>query len=168
VDWAKLTVDFVQAGGVRLPVPTINFLSIDPRVIALPVDPTQVAALGVKVYQTALDPVKFPDAVLINGGGKGYGEVGFKLDASQPGYVRVDNRFFKRLFGDFAPSRGDLVLSHTGEMLGIMVNSDYCALVNNFLPARTIQTGDDVKAQSTGAILDDMGARYRALPLKLQ
>ena len=48
------------------------------------------------------------------------------------------------------------------------MNSDYCALVNNFLPARTIQTGDDVKSQSTGAILDDLSARYRALPLKLQ
>ncbi len=168
VDWAQLMVEYTRAPDYRSPVPVINFLSLDPRVIALPVDATQVAALGVKIYQTALDPVKFPDAVLINGGGKGYGEVGFKLDASQPGYVRVDNRFFKRLFGDFAPSRGDLVLSHTGELLGIMVNSDYCALVNNFLPARSIQTGEDVKAQSTGAILDDLAARYRALPFKLQ
>ena len=34
------------------------------------------AALGVKVYPTALEPFKFPEAVLVNGGGKGYGEVG--------------------------------------------------------------------------------------------
>jgi hypothetical protein len=51
--------------------------------------------------------------------------VGFKLDFSQPGFVRVDDRLFKRLFGDFAPSRGDLGLSKTGELLGISVIGDY-------------------------------------------
>jgi hypothetical protein len=122
----------------------------------------------VKVYQTALDPFKFPDAVLINATGQGYGEVSFKLDASQPGFVQVDNRLFKRLFGDFAPSRGDLVISKTGELLGIMVNSDYCALVNNFLLYRTIKTGDDLKAQPTSRVLNDLVARYQSLPFKLQ
>ena len=103
----------------------------------------------------------------MNGGGKGYGEVGFKLDASQPSYVRVDNRFFKRLFGDFAPSRGDLVLSKTGELLGIMVNSDYCAVVNNFLPNKTITLGD-VSSQHTSDLLNALAGRKLALPLKLQ
>lgn len=166
-DWEKLTAAFSR-GSYRSTVDRIEFLSVDPRVVVLPVDPGQVAALGVKVYKTALDPFKFPEAVLVNGGGAGYGEVAFKLDASEPGYVRVDNRLLKRLFGDFAPSRGDLVFSKTGELLGIMVNSDYCAVVNNFLPSRTIRTGDDVKAQQTGEILDAVAARYRALPLKLQ
>ena len=60
------------------------------------------------------------------------------------------------------------MLSKTGELLGIMVNSDYCALVNNFLPAKTITTGDDVRAQHTAAVLNDLAARVRLLPLKLQ
>ncbi len=127
-----------------------------------------MTALGAKAYPLAADPFKFPEAVLVNGGGKGYGEVGFKLDASQPGFVRVDNRIFKRIFGDFSPSRGDLVFSKTGELLGIMVNSDYCALLGNFTPAKTMKTGDDVKTQVTSQILDDLSARYRALPLPLQ
>jgi hypothetical protein len=134
----------------------------------IPLENDQVESLGVKIYPTALDPFKFPDAVLVNGGGKGYGEVGFKLDASQPGYVRVDNRFFRRLFGDFAPSRGDLVLSKTGEILGIMVNSDYCAVVNNFLAARELATGIDVSEQKSSNVLNELGARIRSLPLKLQ
>ena len=167
-DWEKLTVEFSKPPAYRSLAPTLSFLSIDPRVVVVPVDPAQVAAIGAKVYQTALEPFKFPDAVLISGGGKGYGEVGFKLDASQRGYVQVDNRLFKRLFGDFAPSRGDLVLSKTGELLGIMVNSDYCALVNNFLPTKTITTGDTVKAQQTGQTLNDLAARYQGLPFKLQ
>jgi hypothetical protein len=167
-DWEKLTVEFSKPPAYRSMAGEIRFLSLDPRVVAVPVSPAQVQAIGAKVYQTALEPFKFPEAVLISGGGKGYGEVGFKLDASQRGYVQVDNRFFKRLFGDFAPSRGDLVLSKTGELLGIMVNSDYCALVNNFLPSKTIATGDDVKAQQTSQTLNDLVARYQGLPFKLQ
>jgi hypothetical protein len=167
-DWEKLTVEFSKPPAYRSMAGEIRFLSLDPRVVAVPVSPAQVQAIGAKVYQTALEPFKFPEAVLINGGGKGYGEVGFKLDASQRGYVQVDNRLFKRLFGDFAPSRGDLVLSKTGELLGIMVNSDYCALVNNFLPSRTIATGEDVKAQQTSQTLNDLVARYQGLPFKLQ
>ena len=167
-DWQKIAVEFARSSGYKSHVSELEFLSVDPRVVVLPIDAEQATALSVKVYATALDPFKFPEAVLVSGGGKGYGEVGFKLDASEPGYVRVDNRLFKRLFGDFAPSRGDLVLSKTGELLGIMVNSDYCAIVNNFLPARTLATGDDVSAQKSSNVLNEMAARVRALPLKLQ
>ena len=61
-----------------------------------------------------------------------------------------------------------MVFSKTGELLGIMVNNDYCAVVNNFLPSRSLKTGDDIMAQETGTILDAMVARYRSLPLRLQ
>lgn len=167
-DWDKITVEFSRGTARPTPGGVMQFLSLDPRVIVIPVDSNQVAALGVKVYPTALEPFKFPEATLVNGGGKGYGDVGFKLDAAQPGYVRVDNRLFKRIFGDFSPSRGDLVLSKTGELLGIMVNNDYCALVNNFLPTKSITLGDSVRDQHTGEILGALAARKLALPLKLQ
>lgn len=167
-DWEKLAVEFSRAPSYRGTAHTLRFLSQDPRIVVLPVDAAQAASIGTKVYSLAVDPFKFPEAVLISGGGKGYGEVGFKLDASQPGFVRVDNRFFKRLFGDFAPSHGDLVLSKTGELLGIMVNSDYCAVLKDFSPQTTITTGDDIVGQHTAASLDGMMARIRSLPLKLQ
>jgi hypothetical protein len=166
-DWQKISISFAK-GGNRGSVPSMHFLSIDPRIVALPVDDAQVAAIGAKVYQTALDPVKFPEALLISNGGAGYGEVAFKLDASQPGFVRMDNRLMQRVFGDFSPSRGDLVLSKTGELLGIMVNSDYCAVINNFLPSKTFRTGEDVADQNTGATLNEMAMRVRALPFRLQ
>jgi len=175
IDWARISVTLSKPPN-ESPVQKLHFLALDPRVIAIPVDPAQVtvdaaghpSALGAKVYQTALDPFKFPEAVLISQGGKGYGEVAFKLDPSTPGYVKMDNRFFKRLFGDFSPSTGDLVLSKTGEFLGIMVNSDYCAVVNNFLPERTLTTGDNIAGQHTGAALDTLIARVQGLPFRLQ
>jgi hypothetical protein len=143
-------------------------LAADPRVVAIPVNTAQGAALGFKIYSIASEPFKFPEAVPIGGGCEDYGEVAFQLDAAQPGYVRGDNRLLKRLFGTFAPPRGDLVLSKTGELLGIMVNRDYCALVKDFAPRTTFRTGDDTAAQSTGAALADLVARVKAMPLGMQ
>jgi X-X-X-Leu-X-X-Gly heptad repeat protein len=167
-NWEKFSIEFAHPPSYRGTAAALNFLGHDPRVVVIPVDASQAAALGAKVYPLAADPFKFPEAVLISGGGKGYGEVGFKLDAAEPNFVRVDNRFFKRLFGDFAPSRGDLVFSKTGELLGIMVNSDYCALLKNFTPTKTIRTGDDIAAQQTGPLLEGLNARVLAMPAKLQ
>ncbi|MBL9199556.1 MAG: hypothetical protein JNL39_03575 [Opitutaceae bacterium] len=168
VEWDSLAVEFSKSGQGRNAAGSVDFLAHDPRLVALPLEPAQVAALGAKVYPLATDPVRFPEAVLIDGGGRGYGEVGFKLDPADPGYVRVDNRFFKRLFGDFSPKRGDLVFAKSGEILGLMVNSDYCALLKNFSPQKSIAPGADIKAQATGPLFDALIARMRAMPPRLQ
>ncbi|MBI4624003.1 MAG: hypothetical protein HY736_12405 [Verrucomicrobia bacterium] len=168
VDWESLAVELARGAGIRSAAPSVQFLAHDPRIVVLPLEAAQAASLGARIYPLPVDPFKFPEAVLIDAGGRGYGEVGFKLDPTEPGFVRVDNRFFKRLFGDFAPSRGDLVFSKTGELLGIMVNSDYCALLKSFAPLKTIRPGADILGQSTGALLDSLTARVRAMPLKLQ
>ncbi len=168
LDWEKVAVRFDRPPDYKSTGSVIEFLAADPRVVVVPVDAQQVAALGAKVYPLAADPLKFPEALLISGGGKGYGELGFKLDAAHPGYVRVDNRLFKRMFGDFATSRGDLVFSKTGELLGIMVNSDYCLLLGDFRPMATIPTGDDRQVRPTGALLDSLSARVMQMPPELQ
>lgn len=166
-DWEKLTAKFSK-GGYQGSSPVINFLAVDPRIVVLPVDPQQATAIGAKVYDLAADPFKFPEVVLISNGGAGYGEVSFRLDPTLPHYVRVDNHLMKRLFGDFSPSRGDLVLSKTGELLGIMVNNDYCVILNDFTPARSLHTGDAVKEQHTDAIFEEFLGRLQHLPFKLQ
>ncbi len=168
VDWKKVAVRFERDPDYASSGSQIEFLDVDPRVVVVPVDAQQVSALGVKVYPLAADPFKFTDALLVSDGGKGYGEVGFKLDADHRGYVRVDNRLFKRLFGDFAPSRGDLVFSRTGELLGIMVNSDYCALLRDFTPMVTIPAGEEKAAPNTSAMLDSLSARVQQMPIELQ
>ncbi len=53
--------------------------------------------------------------------------------------MKLDNRIVARLFGEIAPKRGDLVFSKTGEIIGIMVNNDYCAVLGNFAPVYTPQ-----------------------------
>ena len=140
-NWEQVGIAFDRPSGYHSAAGSLEFLSEDPRAVAVPIDASQVAAMGAKVYPLAKEPFKFPEAVLISGRSKGYGKVGFRLDADHPGYVKVDNHLFTRLFGDFAPSRGDLVFSQSGELLGIMVNSDYCALIRAFAPGAAIRTG---------------------------
>jgi predicted nucleic acid-binding Zn-ribbon protein len=166
-DWEKISGQFGRPP-VTTPVTDLQFLSLDPRLIVIPVDADLAARLGVKVYKTALEPFKFPEAMLIKNGGTGYGEVPFKLDQATPQYVRMDNRFIKHLVGDFTPSWGDLVFSKTGELIGMMVNNDYCAVLDNFLPSRTIKAGTDTTDQHTGAVLASLAARLQGLPLRLQ
>jgi hypothetical protein len=105
---------------------------------------------------------------LISNGGAGYGEVPFKLDPTQANFVRMDNRLVRRLFGDFSPSRGDLVLSKSGELLGIMVNSEYCAVINHFQPAVTISIGTIPADAPTGPKIEELNRRWRALPVRVK
>jgi len=48
------------------------------------------------------------------------------------------------------------------------VNNDYCALIKDFSPARSIRTGDSTASEQTGQILDDLGSRIKSMPDDLQ
>jgi hypothetical protein len=161
-DWDKLVLSLTRAQGNVQPT-RLEFASLDPRVVMVRLTVEEAKRLGGEPYLLALEPFKFPEAVLISAGGAGYGELPFKLDLRNPGYVKVDNRLVRRLIGDFSPSRGDLVLSKTGELLGVMVSSDTCALINNFLPSRALPLGADLKATPTGPVLEAVAKRYQVL-----
>lgn len=150
----------------EVPIGEFGFHALEPRVVLIPVDAARAAALGVKVYPLAADPFKFPEAVLVGANGRYYGEIAFKLDPTAPRYVQMDNRFFKRLFGDFAPHTGDLVFSKTGELLGVMVNNDYCFVLNQLRTVATVPAGEGgVRAREPLQAAKDVLGR---LPPKLQ
>ena len=79
----------------------------------------------------------------------------------------MDRSLWRRLFGKFTSSSGDLVFSRTGELLGIMVNSTYCLMIRNFAVAATLQFGPDVRNQHTGNPFGTLFHRLQ-LPLRLQ
>ena len=163
-DMSRVAVTLTR-GSYSTTAGQLHFLSIDPRILVMPLTPAQAAGLGAKVYLTSLEPFKFPDALLISAnsdpGRTKYEETPFKLDATQPGFVQMR-------VGFFSSKRGDIVISKSGELLGIMVNKDYCALVNNFLPARTITAGDDTGAQGIGATISALHFRVQNMPLRLR
>jgi hypothetical protein len=73
------------------------------------------------------------------------------LTRSTPEYVKLDRSFLKGLIGKFNPSRGDLVFSKTGEVLGVMANSSYCLMLRKFSFEATVQfTGYDISEQALG------------------
>jgi hypothetical protein len=71
---------------------------------------------------------------------------------------------FSFFSGKFVPSPGDLVLSKTGEVLGVMANKEYCMLLNDLTASRFIQTGPI----SPGPLLTRMHEQIMRLPNKLQ
>ncbi len=124
----------------------MQFLALDPRILAIPVTEEEAILLGGETYLTALEPFKWKEAVLVNRQGNYYGEVEFKLDAETPGFVKMQTKILSAIFGEFSPSIGDLVFSKTGELLGVMVNRRYCLLVDNFLSSGSVDLGETLDA----------------------
>ncbi len=149
-------------------IETLEFLALDPRIAAVEVDAGRVERLGVKTYYTAIDPYKFEQAVLINSQGDYYGEVEFKLDQRTPGYVRMQSKVFSRIFGEFSPSVGDLVLSKTGELLGIMVDRRNCLVIDTLLTRENIKLDRSFNQTAFEATVRSLRDRYDALPSQIR
>jgi len=159
----------VARGAQVLGSGALTFITADPRLAVVPVNAQQALAMNLKLYPVAKNPFKFTEAVLVNRGGKHYGEVEFKLDARTPDYVRMKNRIISRVLqGEFSPSTGDIVLSKTGEFLGVMVNPDYCAVIKSFetLPGYTFD--DKTTTDMVRNRLVELNTRLFRLPSALQ
>jgi X-X-X-Leu-X-X-Gly heptad repeat protein len=165
-DYDQVTGQLLR-GSFNAPVTELQFLQLDPRVVVAPIDENLAALMGAKIYQLAKEPFKFPDAVLLRADDGRYGETPFRLDATNSNYVKLDNRIVTRLFGEIAPKRGDLVFSKTGDLIGLMVNNEYCAVLGNFTPAYTLKTGDNPEPK-TSVILGEAYTRWLRLPARLQ
>jgi hypothetical protein len=166
-DWETLTGSF-RRNLVSVPIPSLSFHLQDPRVVLMPISSSQARQLGCLIYPISPDPFKFQDAVLVGTRENYYGECKFEIDVTTPDYLKLDRSVLKGLFGKFNPSRGDLVFSRTGQLLGIMANSTYCMMIRNFDPAATFQFGQDMRPQHTGGTLAALYAQVSQLPSKLQ
>jgi hypothetical protein len=167
-DWNGLTGTLTGHVGAHVPIQSIEFHRQDPRVVMFPVTPAQAQQLGCKVYHISSDPYKFQDAVIIGADHGYYGECDFQIDLSTPQYVKLDVSLLRGLFGKFNPSRGDVVFSRTGELLGIMVNSTYCLMIHNFAAAAELSFGTNVRQEHTGDVLARLYDEIFQLPLRLQ
>jgi len=154
-------------GSFNAPVAELRFLRLDPRLVVAPVDASLASLMGAKIYQIAKDPFRFPDAVLVRADDGRYGDTPFRIDAANTDYVKLDNRITTRLFGEIAPKRGDLVFSKSGDLIGIMVNNDYCAVLGDFAAAHTLKAGDNPEPK-TSTVLGELQSRWSRLPLRLQ
>ena len=166
-DWQSLA-GTLGRNTASIPIRLLSFYQLDPRVVFLPVTAAEASELGGRVYRTSSDPYKFQDAVLVGAQEGYYGECSFQIDLTTPLYVKMDRNSLKGLFGKFNPSRGDLVFSRTGELLGVMANNTYCVMIKNFNPTATFQFAQDVRDQQTGETLSRLYSLIAGLPYKLQ
>lgn len=166
-DWENLSGD-VSRNLAEAQMSSLFFHLSDPRIVMVPVSEADARKLGGKVYRTSTEPYKFQDAVVVGAAGEYYGEVKFEIDPSTPAHVRMDRNLLKGLFGKFNPSRGDLVFSKSGELMGFMVNGTYCLMLNNFEATAMFRVGENSKGQNTGEVLSRLYNTVMALPMKLQ
>ena len=165
--WLSLTGS-LSRGQPLIPIASVSFLQLDPRIVLIPLAATQARKLDCRVYRISTDPFKFQDAIIVGAGEGYYGECKFQIDLSTPFYLKMDRNFLKGLFGKFNPSRGDLVFSHSGELLGIMANSTYCLMLQNCQVAATLKFGEDIRDEHSGSLLSSLNMLLANLPLKLQ
>jgi hypothetical protein len=166
-EWQGLT-GVLGRNSVTVPIRSLSFYQLDPRLVFMPVTAAEAKTLGGMAYRASSDPYKFQDAVLVGAQEGYYGECSFQIDLSTPLYVKMDRNSLKGLFGKFNPSRGDLVFSRTGELLGVMANSTYCMMIKNFNPTATFEFARDVRSQQTGETLARLYSLILGLPSKLQ
>jgi hypothetical protein len=165
--WEDLSGTLVHDGAV-LAIDSLSFSPQDPRVVMIPVPAAEAAVLNCKPYHLSQDPFKFQDAVVAGTQDNYYGECKFQLDLETPGYLKMDRNSLKGLFGKFNPSKGDLVLSKTGDLLGIMANDNYCLVLRSLTPGVQVKfgwAGDNPKTTQT---LTDLYTLVTQMPLKLQ
>jgi len=150
-----------------LPIRDVSFHQQDPRVVFMPINPAEARQLGGKVYRMTDTPFKFQEAVLVGADENYYGECKFEIDTTEPAYVKLDRSVLRGLFGKFNPSRGDLVFSKTGELLGIMVNNTYCLVIQSFQGIATISLAPGANAANAGSTLASLQLIVQQKPLKL-
>jgi hypothetical protein len=146
----------------------MSFLAMDPRVVIIPVAENKAHDLGTKIYALPKDPYKFQEAILVGANEAYYGECKYQLDPENPQYIRVQRERFSWLVGKFAPSSGDLVFTKSGDLLGLMVNKEYCLILTEFSPAYHIQMGIGIGEQQTGLLLSQLYGQVARMPAKLQ
>jgi hypothetical protein len=166
-DWEGLTGTLARDSGL-VSLRSLAFSGVDPRIILMPVSMENAKQLGGKVYRLSKDPYKFQDAVIVGAQGDYYGDSKFQLDVRTPDYVKLDRSFVKGLFGKFNPSRGDLVFSRTGELLGIMANNTYCLVFHKFNPTASIALGQDMRKQYLADTLSRFYVAVTRMPGELQ
>jgi hypothetical protein len=166
-DWDKFT-GTLAGHNAHVAIHSLSFHVQDPRVVLMPVTQAEANRLGSKAYRISSDPNKFQDAVIIGADEGYYGQCNFQIDLTTPHYLKLDRNLLKGLFGKFNPSRGDLVFSRTGELLGIMVNNTYCLTIHDFTASATFQFNQDLRSQHTGGTLSQLYNDVFKLPLRLQ
>ena len=158
----------LNVGDKQMSILQVGFLTADPRLLVVAVSTQVGEQLGIHPFSLSKEPLKYPEAVLIGSDEGYYGETEFKLDHRDDRYLMMQSRLFNRLFGEFSPSRSDLVFAKTGSFMGLMINKQYCALVDNFNVDEKFIIGNNYNSEQSKAVVSRQYKRLLNLSLDLQ
>jgi len=145
-------------------IANVGFLQTDPRVVVTAVPLELAEQAGVVPFKLARDPLRFPEAVLIDSQESYFGESEFKLLSDSERYLSMPSTVIGRLSGEFSPKRSDLVFAKTGEFMGMMVNRNYGVLIESLDDATALSIGDGFIPGPGNAILERQKERRDDLP----
>jgi hypothetical protein len=131
----------IRLGRYTFPLTTLDFLSLDNRIVTVPFEQDWAAFIQTEPFYISTEPLKFPQAVLVDMKSSSYGDAPFKLEPKTPNHFRIDSRFMNRLMGEFSPRESSVMFGKSGDFLGVLVNKEFAAHVDNFLPTKTVTLG---------------------------
>ena len=158
----------LMRGYAQLSVDDAFFLNRDPRIMLAPVSREKIGDLNVEVYSFAKDPFKFGEAILVDPTEGYYGEAPFSIDPEAQNYIKMERKRFSKMFGEFVPSRGDMVFNKSGELLGIMVNDEYCVLLDQLEPTGALKMGARISVEDNARLMERLNNRVENMPSKLK
>lgn len=167
VDWETITGSLGR-GLNHFPLSELQLTAVDPRLVLAPLSKEVVTNLQVKVYPLAKDPFRFQQAVVVGAREDYYGEVEFSLDPDNPAYLKMQRKPIGGLFSGSLPSRGDLVFTRHGELLGLMVNDTYCLMLRPVPITRKVRLGPGMADQATGELMARLAQQLQSLPTKFR
>ena len=80
----------------------------------------------------------------------------FKFEPQSDRYLAIQTRPFSALLGEFTPAKGDLVFTKGGELMGFMVDSKRCYLLQDDTPYAVLPLGKNYDADSSKRVLQLM------------
>ena len=117
MDWESLT-GTLSFGNTALPIRSLSFCDLDPRIVLIPLAPEEALQLNSKVYRLSADPFKFQDAVLVGAREGYYGECQFQIDLSTPRLRAVGPEFHQRALRQIQSLARRPGLQQTGRPVG--------------------------------------------------
>lgn len=149
--------------GTQSEITQIHYLANNPNLLAIEVPQNFIQQTGITPYRYALEPFRFPEAVIIGPQGK-YGQAYFKLHSQSANHMVRDSQFLSSMPGEVSPKTGNLVFAKTGEFLGVMLDSDLVTLVNSPEAIATIPLGSTFNSEQAERAQDTASAQLNRLP----
>lgn len=163
-----LSVSVISDGNLKITPERILALKEDPRILAVEIPHSYASRISKKPLKLSENPYKFSESVLVEPTRLYYGQIPFKVDFGYADYANMDVGLFESLFGEFAPSEGDVMMSRGGEFLGFAVNSSYAVVFRNITTLSELKTGKGYTKVNFTLFMASAAERLRSYPIKLK